>query len=65
MKTKRSQLLLALLGAASFFVTTRAAEIHNAAEADDIARIKALLATNASLVNLAGKDELTDRKSVV
>ncbi len=39
--------------------SVQAAEIHDAAEADDVARINTLLATNATLLNLPGKDELT------
>jgi ankyrin repeat protein len=53
------KLLTALLGAAFIFVTAQAAEIHDAAEADDAGRIKELLAKNPKLVHLAGKDDLT------
>jgi ankyrin repeat protein len=48
-----------LLVAAFALGMARAAEIHEAAQADDIVRIEALLATNKSLVNLTGQDELT------
>jgi ankyrin repeat protein len=49
-----------LLGAGLFCVEAgRAAEIHHAAQRDDGARIRELLATNSTLVNLPGKDEMT------
>ena len=59
MKTKHVQLLARLL--AVFFILrgAQAAEIHEAAEADDVGRIQALLATNSALVHLPGKDDLT------
>jgi ankyrin repeat protein len=53
------KLLTTLLGAVFIFVTAQAAEIHDAAEADDAGRIKELLAKDPKLVRLAGKDDLT------
>ncbi|MFO1513807.1 MAG: ankyrin repeat domain-containing protein [Verrucomicrobiota bacterium] len=59
MKTNQTKFLPILLGLALLPVTVQAAEIHDAAEAGDVARITDILATNRTLVQLAGKDDLT------
>jgi ankyrin repeat protein len=59
MKTKHVQLLAAPLAVFFTLRAAQAAEIHEAAEADDVVRIQALLATNSALVHLPGKDDLT------
>ena len=60
MKPESHKFLASLVGAAFILVGAgQAAEIHDAAQAGDVVRIKALLATNATLANLAGEDELT------
>ena len=59
MNTKHVQLLATLLAVFFILRAAQAAEIHEAAEADDVGRIQALLATNSALVHLPGQDELT------
>lgn len=51
--------LLLLLFVSALTVSVRAAQIHDAASAGDVARLNALLATNQNLVHLPGEDALT------
>ena len=59
MKLEPAKFLAALLASALMLGTARSAEIHDAARADDVARISAMLATNQALIALPGKDGMT------